>query len=193
MIWHDPNDIETVEVLKGSAAAAIYGSKASSGVVLITTKRGAPGGLRWTVSEGLGTSRLAHRNGHRIWSYEDAVAFYGVPAAQYFDSVSHRAKVELDYEDLAYGARPVNSDLSLSVSGGSADTRFFLSGAGRDEGGMVANTGAKKYSDADDKLNCRMIEDTDDNEVIENGSHMVVGGTAWLFSRKEMRILMVSI
>jgi len=50
----------------------------------------------------------------------------------------------------------------------------------------VRFTGAKKYSEADDKLNGRMIVDTDDNKVIENGSHMVVGGTAWLFSRPAM-------
>ena len=39
----NPEDIESVEVLKGAAAAAIYGSKASNGVVIITTKRGQPG------------------------------------------------------------------------------------------------------------------------------------------------------
>ena len=39
----DPNDIENIEILKGAAAAAIYGSKASAGVIMITTKRGRAG------------------------------------------------------------------------------------------------------------------------------------------------------
>ena len=39
----NPNDIENVEVLKGASASAIYGSKASNGVILITTKRGRSG------------------------------------------------------------------------------------------------------------------------------------------------------
>src|SRR5690606_17770093 len=39
----NPNDIESIEILKGAAAAAIYGSRAANGVVLVTTKRGRPG------------------------------------------------------------------------------------------------------------------------------------------------------
>ena len=71
----DPNDIETIEVLKGPTASAIYGSKASMGVVLITTKRGKAGRVRWSASQGFGTSRLAYRHGHRQWGYDDATRF----------------------------------------------------------------------------------------------------------------------
>ena len=46
----NPNDIESVEVLKGASASAIYGSKASAGVIIITTKRGSPGKPRWSLS-----------------------------------------------------------------------------------------------------------------------------------------------
>ena len=50
----NPDDIESVEVLKGASASAIYGSKASAGVVVITTKRGTTGKPRWTVSGQVG-------------------------------------------------------------------------------------------------------------------------------------------
>jgi TonB-linked SusC/RagA family outer membrane protein len=46
----NPDDIESIEILKGAAAAAIYGSRAGQGVVLITTKKGKPGPTRWTLS-----------------------------------------------------------------------------------------------------------------------------------------------
>lgn len=46
----NPSDIENVEILKGAAAAAIYGSRAANGVVLITTKKGRPGESRFTLS-----------------------------------------------------------------------------------------------------------------------------------------------
>lgn len=50
----NPNDIESVEILKGSAAAAIYGSKASGGVIIITTKRGSAGRPQFSLRSGLG-------------------------------------------------------------------------------------------------------------------------------------------
>lgn len=141
-----PDEIEAVEILKGAAAAAIYGSKASAGVIIITTRRGTAGRGQWSMRYGVGTSALAFRNGQRHWTHDDAIAVYGQAAAPFFDAVTREPLVALDYEDLAYGERPVNSDLSMSLTGGSADTKFFLSGSARDELGIVANTGARKYS-----------------------------------------------
>ena len=51
---------------------------------------------------------------------------------------------------------------------------------------QVAFTGAKKNSESDQKLNGRFIEDVNDNEAIENGTHQLVAGTAWLFARPAM-------
>lgn len=45
----NPNDIETIEVVKGSSAATLYGTDASNGVIVVTTKRGRPGPARWNV------------------------------------------------------------------------------------------------------------------------------------------------
>jgi TonB-linked SusC/RagA family outer membrane protein len=138
----DPNEIETIEILRGSSAAAIYGSKASNGVVLITTRRGSAGAPRYTLSSGIGTSSLAYRNGQRRFrSLEDAIEAFGPTAAQYYDST-----VFIDYEDLAYGEHPVNADIAMNVSGGSDQTRYFLSASGRKERGIVRNTFANKFA-----------------------------------------------
>src|SRR5687767_10495041 len=61
----NPNDIESVEVLKGAAASAIYGSKASAGVILITTKRGRGGKPAFSLRSGMGTASLAYKEGSR--------------------------------------------------------------------------------------------------------------------------------
>ncbi|GLC28339.1 SusC/RagA family TonB-linked outer membrane protein [Roseisolibacter agri] len=137
----DPNQIENVEILKGSAAAAIYGSKASGGVIIITTKRGVAGAPKWLFRGGVGTPRLAYRNGQRRFpSVEDATRAFGPTAPQYFD-----ASRFIDYESLAYGNEPINGDVALQVSGGNEATRYFVAGSARDEEGIVARTYAKKY------------------------------------------------
>jgi len=164
----NPNDIENVDVLKGSAAAAIYGSKASGGVIIITTKRGKAGKPRFALRTGTGTSDLAYRNGSRQFqSVEDAVRVFGPGITPFYDPTRF-----LDYETLAYGNRPVNSDLSLNVSGGSEDTRYFVSASRRNEEGIVRNTFARKTNvrvNLDQRLSSRMNLQVG-TEVLNNAS-----------------------
>jgi TonB-dependent starch-binding outer membrane protein SusC len=136
----NPNDIENVDILKGSAAAAIYGSKASGGVIIITTKRGKVGRPRFSLRTGMGSGDLAYRNGsRRFQTVEDAVAVFGASVRDFYDPNRF-----IDYESMAYTNRPVNTDASLSVSGGNENTRYFVSGSFRNEEGVVANTFAQK-------------------------------------------------
>ncbi len=141
----DPNEIEHIEVLKGPAAAAIYGAKAGAGVIMITTKRGTVGRPQLTMRAGGGTSSLAYRNGHRAWTKDLAVARFGAAAAAYFDAAGHQL-VDLDYESMAYDNRPRNGEVSASVTGGSPETRYFASVLVRDERGIVQRTGARKLA-----------------------------------------------
>ncbi|MFN9204463.1 MAG: TonB-dependent receptor plug domain-containing protein, partial [Gemmatimonas sp.] len=164
----NPNDIENVDILKGSAAAAIYGSKGSGGVIIITTKRGQAGKPRFSLRMGTGTSELAYRNGsRRFQTLDDAVRVFGAGITPFYDPNRF-----LDYESLAYGNRPVNSDLSLSVSGGSQDTRYFVSASRRNEEGIVANTFARKTNvrvNLDQRISSR-INFQVGNEILNNAS-----------------------
>ncbi|PHX96281.1 MAG: SusC/RagA family TonB-linked outer membrane protein [Gemmatimonadetes bacterium] len=164
----NPNDIESMEVLKGSAAAAIYGSKASAGVIIITTKRGAIGRPQWTFRTGLGTSRLAYKNGQRKFqSLDDATTVFGAAAATYWD-----ANRNLSYEDIVYSNKPVNQETSLGVSGGSETTKYFASVIVRDEQGIVHNTFARKYGlrlNLDQKLSDK-VDLQIGSEVLRTGS-----------------------
>ncbi|MEO5815644.1 MAG: SusC/RagA family TonB-linked outer membrane protein [Gemmatimonadaceae bacterium] len=136
----NPNDIQNIEILKGSAASAIYGSKASGGVIIITTKRGDAGAPKFSLQQNVGTARLAYKNGsRRFTSLADATAQFGAVAAQYYDP-----NVFIDYEDVTYGEHPVNSETSIGVSGGTENTKYFASALTRQESGIVRNTFANK-------------------------------------------------
>jgi len=164
----NPNDIENVDILKGSAAAAIYGSKASGGVIIITTKRGQAGKPKYALRMGTGTATLAYRNGsRRFQTLEDAVRVFGAGITPFFDPNRY-----IDYETEAYSHRPVNSDLSLSVSGGSQDTRYFASVSQRNEEGIVRNTYARKTGvrvNLDQRLGSRVNLQLG-NELVNNAN-----------------------
>ncbi|HMG56686.1 MAG TPA: TonB-dependent receptor plug domain-containing protein, partial [Kofleriaceae bacterium] len=69
----NPNDIENVEVLKGASAAALYGSKAANGVVIITTKRGRQGENHASVTQRVGFAQRSKTYGARHWNSVDEV------------------------------------------------------------------------------------------------------------------------
>ena len=68
----NPNDIANVEVLKGASAAAIYGSKAAGGVIIITTKSGGTGKTRIDVSQQIGMSKILNKIGAREFNAREA-------------------------------------------------------------------------------------------------------------------------
>ena len=137
----NPYDIESIEVLKGASAAAIYGSKANNGVVIIKTKRGRIGAPQFNVTQRFGFSQLSNKLGlRRFTSQAEAVEFFGDQAAE------HWSGEFFDHEELLAGASPLSYETSASVSGGTADTRYYASALIKDDGGIIANTGYEKQS-----------------------------------------------
>ncbi len=137
----NPDDIASVEVLKGAAAAAIYGSKAANGVILITTKRGAVGRPRFTLSQKMGTSEILQKFGERHFaSLADAQAVFGDLATQYY-----KPGVFFDNESQLY-QKPFNWETDASMSGGTENTQYYASLLAKQDGGTIRNTFADKYS-----------------------------------------------
>jgi TonB-linked SusC/RagA family outer membrane protein len=136
----NPNDIERVEVLKGAAASAIYGSKAANGVIMITTRRGTVGAPRFTLTQRVGAAKLSNKYGTRCFdNANDAVAVFGAQAAADFQpGVCH------DFEDELYGGLAWGRETAGSVSGGSETTRYFSSLLVKHENGIVPGTFADK-------------------------------------------------
>ena len=147
----NPNDIESIDVLKGASAASIYGSKASNGVIIIRTKRGSTAGGRAQVDvlQRLGTRALLNKFGARRFTLDEARArgaSVGLTQAQ-VDSNYASCGGFCDYEQQLFGARPFNYETNASVRGGTAGgTDYFASAGLLNDGGIQRNTGYQKQS-----------------------------------------------
>ncbi|HTE08405.1 MAG TPA: TonB-dependent receptor plug domain-containing protein, partial [Flavitalea sp.] len=133
-------DIENIEVLKGASAAAIYGSKAAAGVILITTKRGKQGVTKINLSQDLGFVKVRKLIGVRSMSPE-AVGMQKWDMDEYNAAVA--AGKIYDYEKEMYGETGFIRNSAISLTGGSQKTSFFFSAATKDEEGIIKNTGYK--------------------------------------------------
>jgi len=99
----NPNDIESIEVLKGASAAAIYGAKASNGVVIIRTKRGKGGKTKFNFSTKTGQSSLLRKMGHRTFeTFEEAYGQFGTGSQYGMSGGTDEMKAAVDVYDAAY-------------------------------------------------------------------------------------------
>jgi len=140
----NPNDIETIEILKGASASAIYGGRASNGVVIITTKRGQPGETRVAFTQRFGFFDLSNKIGSR--RFTDAAEIDGVFGAGTAAANNFTPGTFFDHEQQLAGRKSLGSETALSLSGGDANTQFFASGLVKNDEGIIANTGFQKQS-----------------------------------------------
>ncbi|MCH7975796.1 MAG: carboxypeptidase-like regulatory domain-containing protein [Bacteroidetes bacterium] len=139
-----PDDIETIEILKGPSAAAIYGARASNGVVIITTKRGRAGtGVEFNVAQSLGFATISNRLGVRQFTAATAEEQFGETGLALFNQAGGRV---IDYEDELYGHVGRLSTTRISAAGGNESTTFYVSGVIKDDEGIVERTGYQKQS-----------------------------------------------
>jgi TonB-linked SusC/RagA family outer membrane protein len=138
----DPKDIENIEILKGASAAAIYGTRANAGVIIITTKRGSAGKTQFSFSQDLGFSTARKLYGMRKWDAENVEATYGVGEVAAFNA----AEKLYDYEKMLFGETGVIKNTTISARGGNDRTTFYIGGSIRDEEGIMLNTGFKRYN-----------------------------------------------
>lgn len=142
----NPQDIERIEVLKGASAAAVYGSKATNGVVVITTRRGSAGAPRFRVSQRFGTSALSNRFGTRRFADSvEAKAAFGAGAAAFCTGPGGACPF-FDSEDILYGRKALSTETSASVTGGNDQTAYYVSGLVTNDEGIAVNTGYQKQS-----------------------------------------------
>ena len=139
----DPNDIESIEVLKGASASAIYGSKASNGVVLITTKRGQTGTTKFDFGQKFGASYDSRELGSRTFDAASAKATWGSTASKYF---ANGQATTYDHESELAGHSPLSYQSTASLSGGTENTRYFTSGIVEHDGGIIPNTFFEKQA-----------------------------------------------
>lgn len=142
----DPNDIQNIEILKGSSAAAIYGQRGSAGVIIITTKRGSRGETKFNFSQDTGINEIQNRLGVRPWTRESVQEVFGDGEREKFENTINSRGELYDFEDIIYGNTGFISETRASASGGSEKTKFYVGGSYRDEEGIIENTGFDRFS-----------------------------------------------
>lgn len=142
----NPEDIESLSVLKGAAAAALYGSRAADGVVIITTKKGAEGSVRVDFSSKLSTSWVTKTPeaqtefGRGIYS-ENGV-FNDITYQSWGDKIAAGTQL---YDNIGdFFQNGTIWDNNVSVSGGSKNGSFYLSASNYSQDGIIRNTGYDK-------------------------------------------------
>lgn len=170
------NDIESIQILKDASASAIYGARASNGVVVITTKKGKAGATKINFSAQFGDSKPSrHRkflNTAQFVKYEQRAGVGAAKqdfAAGFYDSL---AEALADYKDIInsdltyyaadnakYANGKVNTDweskayqsapqmqYDLNLSGGNEKTTYYVGGQYLDQDGIMVGNSFKRYS-----------------------------------------------
>jgi TonB-dependent starch-binding outer membrane protein SusC len=141
----NPNDIETVEVLKGASAAALYGSKAANGVVIITTKRGRSGHNVVNVTQRVGFSQVANKLGsRRFGSLGEVMETYGA-TSPHVQAYNESGGAFFDHED-QLTRTPLATETIASASGGTENGNYYGSVLVKDEPGVLIGTFYQKQT-----------------------------------------------
>jgi TonB-linked SusC/RagA family outer membrane protein len=163
----NPNDIEKIDVIPGASASAIYGSRASNGVVLITTKKGKSGQLKID----FGTSLISNSLRKKVYistygkqfgyaalrlgnisnaggppTYTGATIVYNRPDGQSRILATDLVDVtRYDYQDQIF-QKGLGTDNYISLSGGSEKTKYYFSGGYYKNEGIIKNTDFRRYN-----------------------------------------------
>jgi TonB-linked SusC/RagA family outer membrane protein len=192
------NDIESFEILKDASAAAIYGSRAANGVVLITTKKGKSGKTSLTANAQYGFNKPTHLRGFlNAKQYVDLLreaainsdAIDGIDPTdpeQYPDSWLEFAEGRLDrysggtdwrtqqtntnWEKLAFNDASRTKIFDINASGGNDKTRFYISAGYNDQDGILFGNDFKR-------LSARINLDHDINSRLKIGFNMGLSRT----------------
>lgn len=156
----DPNDIENISVLKDASSAAIYGSRAANGVILITTKRGSAQGIKVDYRAYFGVQQFTdlpeYVDGYtHLIKNNEAVQNSGRSPLYTDDFISNYQSQSglysyeypnVDWQDLMFTGSGAQHHHNLSLSGGGEQFRSRVSLSYMDQKGMVPNFAIQRYS-----------------------------------------------
>jgi TonB-linked SusC/RagA family outer membrane protein len=134
----DPDDIERIEIIKGPAAATLYGTEASTGVINIITKQGAVGPPRWSVGTRVGTTYLRDPEGRFPTNYDLDSAEQNVIAIDIVERENARGT-----PIFRHGR---SQQYHLGVGGGTAQLRYYLAGGYEGSEGVERWNEVRKHS-----------------------------------------------
>lgn len=176
----NPNDIETVTVLKDASSTSIYGARAANGVIVITTKRGKAGERgRITYSGKLGFSQLAHgdwdlMNTTQKLDYEEMV---GIRQKGMYDRAALEA-VDVDWRDVLYNNSAPTMSHDLSISGAGDKSNYYVAVGYMTQEGISPSSSIERY-------NVRMNLEMRPVNWLKAGMNSTVGYTKSNISQNE--------
>lgn len=174
----DPNDIESISILKDAAATAVYGARAANGAILVTTKRGTEGAASITYTGNVGSQRAAFLLKpldsytstliwNQAWKNEGTFAPTAGGARGYTDAALEAIRTgsdpnryaNTDWHKTVFGGTALQTSHNLSVSGGGQKNRYFVSGGYFNQEGIYKGVQLKRYnirSNLDGKVSNRL-------------------------------------
>jgi TonB-linked SusC/RagA family outer membrane protein len=150
----NPNDIESIDILKDASATAIYGSRGANGVVLITTKRGKNQKTRFTYGNYFGVQsawrKIEPLSGPEFQDLlQEALANrYGgnlEPSAYFGSTVHDNSPTNTNWQDLIFRNANISSH-DISAQGGNDKTKFFLGGSYFNQEGTILGSRFQRYN-----------------------------------------------
>ena len=145
----NPNDIESIEVLKDASASAIYGARGANGVIIITTKKGLKGGLKVGYNYYQGVQSIANKfdilNAKDYQSILNKLLDDGANNASESERVTEIVDGGTDWQDEVYRKNASVSSHDLSISGGNERTIFFIGLNYFNQEGIVKRSSFERY------------------------------------------------
>ena len=143
----NPSDIQSMEILKDASSTAIYGSRGSNGVILITTKQGSEGKAQVTFDASVGLSTV-RKQYELLNAYEYATALNDIRAsstisAEDLDAYKNGTK-GINWTDLLTRTG-ITQDYRLAISGGNAKVKYLISGNVLDQEAVTIMSDYKRY------------------------------------------------
>lgn len=181
----NPNDIESMDILKDASATAIYGSRGSNGVIIITTKRGKSGRTQISYSNFFTFSEVSKKmdllNAREHYQILKDVGTYGSVLANYAPNATGT-----DWQKEVFRTAPT-MEHQLALSGGAEKTQFRISANYYDQDGIIKNTGFKRGTlrfnldhSVSERLkigfNFNALRSVQDNTIINAGAGSDGGG-----------------
>ena len=145
----NPSDIEDMQILQGPSATAIYGSRGTNGVILITTKRGKAGSFKINYTYQYNQQQPPkHLSVMNLQQYAQMVKEYhtiagGTTPNEFLDPSLLGAGT--DWQDELFNRAAMNKH-QLNLSGGNNNTTYYLSGEYLNQEGIASGSGFKRYS-----------------------------------------------
>ncbi|TLX74334.1 TonB-dependent receptor [Labilibacter sediminis] len=148
----NPDDIESIEVLKDASATSIYGARGANGVIIITTKKGEAGKTDISLNVRYGVKKLLARDQMDVLESVD-YAFYQhehyPDHEDWMDPASYKDSTNTNWQEEIYGdGYAFSQSYDLAIGGGTKQTTFRTNFNYTDESGIVKNSSLQKFSGA---------------------------------------------